>query len=74
MRLFLKWPLAGLLAVSLTGLMAGCGGSGEVERADVPAIAPPPPLPEDEVPETDRPTEGSSAGMDYNPTRGAVVD
>ena len=74
MRLSLKWPLAAVLAVSLTGLMAGCGGSGEVERAEVPAIPPPPPPPDDEIPETDRPVEGSSAGMDYDPTRGATLD
>lgn len=64
-----KWPLSALLAGLLVVSGLGCG-SGEVDRMDVPASAPPPALPLEEQDVADRPTEGSSAGMDYDPTRG----
>lgn len=73
MRKSLKWPLSTVLASSLVASGLGCS-SGEVDRMDVPGVAPPPAPPMEEQSEADQPTEGSSAGMNFNPTRGATFD
>ena len=69
MRTLNKVTLAGLLAVMASAAGFGCSSS-EVDRADVPAMPVAKSAPVEQLPEDQRPGEGSSAGMTMDPTRG----